>query len=253
LFLILHAQGKLREAESVGREAVELKRSINPHGYGTLAVSLRDLALVLKGQGRLADAEASYREAVELYRKVNSPYGAASSLKALGEVLQEQGKLTDTEAAYKEAFAFLRNLADQGQRPPRLGDMYWRGQGVAPDPAEAAKWFGKAAESGDTEDALAFAWLLAIWDDPKFRDGRKAVDLAEKAVMERKNAHFLEILAAAYAEAGQFESAVKVQKEAMRLVGDEVAKKNFAARLKLYESNSPCREHDALDQFRFTW
>ena len=53
----------------------------------------------------------------------------------------------------------------------------------------------------------------------------------------------LDTLAAAYAEAGQFDSAVNAQKEAMALLQDEERKKDFSTRLKLYESGTPYREH----------
>ena len=67
---------------------------------------------------------------------------------------------------------------------------------------------------------------------------------AEKVVSEtgRRSARFLDTLAAAYAESGEFEKAVSTQKEAIALLQDEAHKKDFATRLKLYESNSPYHE-----------
>ena len=52
----------------------------------------------------------------------------------------------------------------------------------------------------------------------------------------------LDTLAAAYAEASQFDQAVSTQKEAIALLQDEAQKKDFGTRLKLYESNSPYHE-----------
>jgi hypothetical protein len=79
----------------------------------------------------------------------------------------------------------------------------------------------------------------------KYRDGRKAVELAKKAceLTEWKDAAVLATLAAAYAEAGQFDEAVKWQKKALE-------DKDFAAsdgekertRLKLFEARKPYRE-----------
>ncbi len=111
---------------------------------------------------------------------------------------------------------------------------------VAPD-----KWLRKAAESGSAESLNDLAWLLATCDDPKVRNGADAVKFAEQAVAktDRKNPMILDTLAAAYAEAGQFDQAVNAQKEAIALLQNEEQKKDFATRLKLYESSTPYREH----------
>jgi len=123
--------------------------------------------------------------------------------------------------------------AAQNGRPVQTAD--WK-----PD-----KWFRKAAESGSAESLNGLAWLLATCDDPKVRNGADAVKFAEQAVekTDRKNPMILDTLAAAYAEAGQFDQAVNAQKEAMVLLQDEEQKKDFATRLKLYESSTPYREH----------
>ena len=52
-------------------------------------------------------------------------------------------------------------------------------------------------------------------------------------------------LAAAYAEAGQFTNAVRVQQEAIALLQNELKRKDYASRLKLYENNSPYRDSAA--------
>jgi serine/threonine-protein kinase len=52
----------------------------------------------------------------------------------------------------------------------------------------------------------------------------------------------MDTLAAAYAEAGQFTNAVRVQQEAIALLQNEPEKKDYASRLKLYENNSPYRD-----------
>jgi hypothetical protein len=49
-------------------------------------------------------------------------------------------------------------------------------------------------------------------------------------------------LAATYAEAGDFTRAISAQKEAIGLLVDEQAKRDFTTRLRLYESTAPYRE-----------
>jgi len=83
---------------------------------------------------------------------------------------------------------------------------------------------------------------------PETPDGTIAVAFAEKAVAatNRKNVSYLDTLAAAYAETGQFVKAISIQQEAIALTqrGDDT--KDLASRLMLYESHSPFREDGAL-------
>ena len=106
--------------------------------------------------------------------------------------------------------------------------------------AEPDKWYRNAS----AQSLNNLAWLLATCDDPKVRDGAGAVKFAEQAVAktERKNPINLETLAAAYAEAGQFDKAVNAENEAIALLQNEEQKNDYTTRLKLYESNSPYHE-----------
>jgi tetratricopeptide (TPR) repeat protein len=89
------------------------------------------------------------------------------------------------------------------------------------------------------------AWLLATCPEAKLRDGKKAVDLARRAceLTGWKNAHYLDSLAAAHAEAGQFDEAVKWQKKALedKAYSDRYGKAG-AERLRGYEEKKPYRQ-----------
>ena len=80
--------------------------------------------------------------------------------------------------------------------------------------------------------------------DATLRDGKRAVELAEKSVAasDRKNPMTLDTLAAAYAEAGLFDKAKAVQQEAIKLLRDEDQKRDSARRLKFYTGNLPFRD-----------
>lgn len=89
------------------------------------------------------------------------------------------------------------------------------------------------------------AWLLATCPKDAFRNGAKAVEHARRAAVlsNWKDPGVLDSLAAAYAEAGDFDSAVKWQNQALsfadyeKAVGDE-----GRARLQLYIEHKPYRD-----------
>jgi Flp pilus assembly protein TadD len=72
------------------------------------------------------------------------------------------------------------------------------------------------------------------------------VVFAEKAVAatNRKDPAALDNLAAAFAEAGQFEKAVSTEKEAIALLRTEAEKNDYTTRLKLFEAKLPYRAKD---------
>jgi tetratricopeptide (TPR) repeat protein len=149
---------------------------------------------------------------------------------------------------YVEAVKWYRKAAEQClvEAQVSLGYCYAHGQGVAKDEVEGFKWYRKAAESGEACGLNAWAWLLATSENSAIRDGPKAVGLAEKAVAatSRKEPTHLGTLAAAFAEAGQFEQAVKAQQEAIALLQTEAEKNDYRTRLKLYETKVPYRAKD---------
>jgi tetratricopeptide (TPR) repeat protein len=93
--------------------------------------------------------------------------------------------------------------------------------------------------------SVATLATLALWlascPEAKFRDGKRALELAQKAhKLERNNSLAIQALAAAYAETGQFAEAVRWQEHALNdnaLKNDKVARN----RLELYRKMQPYR------------
>jgi tetratricopeptide (TPR) repeat protein len=88
----------------------------------------------------------------------------------------------------------------------------------------------------------ALAWLLATCPEGKVRNGRIAVEHAQKAVELAHGADTLDTLAAAWAECGDFQAAIKWQRKAIELKPDADRLKEFQEHLMLYEEHTPCRE-----------
>ena len=92
------------------------------------------------------------------------------------------------------------------------------------------------------------AWFLATCPEAKVRNGKRAVELAKQAceLSKWKDAGIIDTLAAAYAEAGEFNEAARWQQKAMDLAEPRL-RKGIAVRLELYKSHKPYRDESKPD------
>ncbi len=88
-----------------------------------------------------------------------------------------------------------------------------------------------------------FAWVLCTSPDDKVRDGKRAIELALKGckLTDNKQAHILSTLAAAYAETGDWDEAIKWSKKANE-VTDDKNREQIKQELTSYENKKPWRE-----------
>lgn len=94
---------------------------------------------------------------------------------------------------------------------------------------------------------LGLAWVFATSKTDKYRNGARALELAQKAVLLHKTADSLHTLAAAYAETGKFKEAAATQEEALNLLKTQAPppKEDLARyghQLQAYQGNKPWRE-----------
>jgi len=87
---------------------------------------------------------------------------------------------------------------------------------------DAAKHLEKCAELVDNPDALAnLAWLYATCPDDRLRNGRRALELAQRCerLVDARNPRLYDILGVAYAETGEFGKAIQMADKAIQLTG----------------------------------
>jgi tetratricopeptide (TPR) repeat protein len=116
-------------------------------------------------------------------------------------------------------------------------------------------WRGELrADPNNTMALNNIAWIQATCLDEAFRDGTNAVALATKAcdLIEWKSWVVLETLAAAYAELGDFENAIKSTERAIGLEGTPGSnRQKLFERLEEFRANTPLRDgpRNALESY----
>ncbi len=111
--------------------------------------------------------------------------------------------------------------------------------------AEAVADYEKAIKLHPKNESMLnnFAWVLATSPDDNLRDGKRAIQLATEAceLTHYKVAYILSTLAAAYAETGDFDTAIKWSSKAVE-IGDPKHDDSLKKELESYKANKPMRE-----------
>ena len=191
-----------------------------------------NLGLALTLNKRMDEAIAQYEQAV----KINPDYSLAHN--NLAAILLQKGRLDESFKHFREA---VRIDPMNAEAQDNIGRIY-RAQGAT---SEAIKHFRQAVEirpnwpivNGD------LAWTLATAREDAVRDASQAVHYAEHAVdlTERREADFLDILAAAYAAAGDFDRAVATADSALQLGPPPIGAAAIRARQELYKQGKAYR------------
>jgi tetratricopeptide (TPR) repeat protein len=217
-------RGRLEEAESVCREALRLKPG-SADGHNTLGEILRRL-------GRFEEAEQAYLEAIRLSPLFVIPSGNLSAM------ADELGRL---DVAEEHARRVVRLKPGTATGRIRLARILVKRQ----EPGEAVELLREvlAADADNLSALNDLARILATNRDDSVRDGREAVRLGSRAceLTGYKKAELLATLAAAYAEAGDFNRAIQFQRQLVAGAPQDL-KALHREILALYESGRPLRE-----------
>jgi Flp pilus assembly protein TadD len=156
--------------------------------------------------GRAAEAEPYLLAAVNLDdRDARALMNLGAAEYSLGKIDQAIGHLERALALRPDFTGARRNLAEA--------------YAARHDDRRAVSNFERALDALPDDPATIhrLAWILATSKDSSVRDSQRAVTLAERAVelSGRRNAMFLNTLAAAYAGAGRLDDAVGATREAV--------------------------------------
>jgi tetratricopeptide (TPR) repeat protein len=207
----------------------------------------------LGGAGGLDDIKAGfeaavggdYDKAIGLYTKAIE--SAELSQENLSKSYNNRGFAWHGKGEYDKAIADYTKAIELD---PKAADAYnnrgiaWRKKG---ENDRAIADYTKVIEI-DPKDASAYnslAWLMATSPDDRYRDGKQAAVLAEKAVKLDETSSRLDTLAAAYAEAGRFQDAIKTQEQAITKLKQEGETQDLAEyeqHLASYKAGKPWRE-----------
>lgn len=196
-------------------------------------------SLALATAGRNED----YRSAVSIWQKViEVEPGNHKGYNNLGNALQLQGKAGEAVSCYFRSLEIEPNSAlshtnlgnafqSQG-KPDEAISRYRQALGIEPDYAPALN---------------NLSWLLATYPEARIRNASQAIGFAERAaeLTKYEDDGVLDTLAAAHAERGDFEKAVKYVKEAIKIARGRTATSvimEYEEHLAAYKANKPWRQ-----------
>jgi tetratricopeptide (TPR) repeat protein len=200
----------------------------------------------LVGAKRPTEAEPHLRAALTLRLPPSTNESKLRSLAHLylGMALASEGKPAEAAPELEQAIV-LRSDLDRAY--PALAEI----QLSLRRTAGAVSTLNRALERHPDDVVLLkrLAWILATSSDPAARNGALAVKNAERAVTltNSTDALALDVLAAAYAEAGQFDAALSALARSANLVranGPADLVPTLRAHLELFEAKKPVRTND---------
>ena len=199
-------------------------------------VAENNLGIIFLQNGQLDDAISRLQAAIDL-RPENGP-----AHNNLAKALLQKGRLAEAMVHYRK---FLEIEPENVEARNILGTALIQ-QGRIREAIE--QW--QEAQTIEPENGNAasnLAWVFATCPDDSIRDGRRAVELAEKAlrISGGKIPMIFRILAAAYAENGRFSEAIESAQRGADLAtsqGNSGLAVELQSNIALYQAGTPLRD-----------
>lgn len=254
-------QDRYDDAEPLLEESVQLSRQVLGDEHFWTLYYMHHLAYLYRDQGRYDDAgqllvkviegrlhlfgensllrEGTITELANMYAD-HGRHGSAEQL--LIKTLERRRRLFGDKNSLTQAcitdLCLLHEMSGQYDKLKTLFLNLFESQRPEFEEGDAAL----------AEHLNGYAWRQATYPATELRNGPEAIEKATKAcelTNNWQNPEYVDTLAAAYAEAGDFASAIEWQKKAIDLLTEEqrsLFRPDFESRLKRYESGQPARQ-----------
>ncbi len=147
---------------------------------------------------------------------------------------------------------WYQQLAVEGDKTAefRLGFIYAAGgEGIERNCSKAVEHF---LNVGDDVSLGNVVWILSTCPEQEYRNGDRAIEIAKGLVeSNEQDPTFLDNLAAAYAETGDYKAAIETQQQAIEALKDSSQQSRvgeFKRRLNRYQKNQPYHEVVSLTE-----
>ena len=199
-------------------------------------VAMNNLGIIFLEKGQLDDAISNLQAAIDV-RPENAP-----AHDNLAKALLQKGQVSEAMVHYRK---FLEIEPDNVEARNTLGTALIQQGRLREAIGQWQEALAIQPENGNAASNLA--WVFSACPDDSIRDGRQAVELAEKAlrISGGKIPMIYKVLAAAYAENGRFSDAIETAQRGAELATNQ-GNPALAAELErnsaLYQSDRPLRD-----------
>ncbi|MBV9618508.1 MAG: tetratricopeptide repeat protein, partial [Verrucomicrobia bacterium] len=181
-------------------------------------------------------------------RTLDLPFDQAESHYSIANALRQKGENGEAILSYKFAIQLRPDYVDAHNNLANALRQQGRIEEAIQEYEAALKYRPQFHLAQNN-----LAWILATAADSRLRNGSKAVELAEKAVIATNGNDpiFLHTLAAAYAENGEFEKAVAAAQDALAIAdasGLTSLAESLNSMIALFKSGSAYRESASTPQ-----